>query len=150
MKEQTDVVKLEFLLTLNDNIVVQRYFNVRNYNPQARRSLELMDVINDMCYDIRQDLKDKSVDYLMENYHQIIVDDNVLNTSNTDGPELFVVTIKIGDETICQSGFDAKLYPPKIRYTVDIRPQIKSILRGLTDIFSLEKYTQEYMGYSLV
>lgn len=150
MKEQTDVVKLEFLLTLNDNIVVQRYFNVRNYNPQARRSLELMDVINDMCYNIRQDLKDKSVDYLMENYHQIIVDDNVLNTSNTDGPELFVVTIKIGDETICQSGFDAKLYPPKIRYTVDIRPQIKSMLRGLTDIFSLEKYTQEYMGYSLV
>lgn len=150
MKEQTDVVKLEFLLTLNDNIVVQRYFNVRNYNPQARRSLELMDVINDMCYDIRQDLKDKSVDYLMENYHQIIVDDNVLNTSNTDGPELFVVTIKIGDETICQSGFDAKLYPPKIRYTVDIRPQIKSMLRGLTDIFSLKKYTQEYMGYSLV
>lgn len=150
MKEQTDVVKLEFLLTLNDNIVVQRYFNVRHYNPQARRSLELMDVVNDMCYDIRQDLKDKSVDYLMENYHQIIVDDNVLNTSNTDGPELFVVTIKIGDETICQSGFDAKLYPPKIRYTVDIRPQIKSMLRGLTDIFSLEKYTQEYMGYSLV
>jgi len=150
MKEQADVVKLEFLLTLNDNIVVQRYFNVRGYNPQARRSLELMDMVNDICYDIRQDLKDKSADYLMENYHQIIVDDNVLNTSNTDGPELFVVTIKIGDETICQSGFDAKLYPPKIRYTVDIRPQIKSMLRGLTDIFSLENFTQQYMGYSLV
>ena len=43
MKEQNDVVKLEFLLKLNENIVVQRYFNVRGYNPNARKSLELIE-----------------------------------------------------------------------------------------------------------
>ena len=40
MKE-TDVIKMEFLITLNNNIVIQRYFNVRDYNPQARSSMEL-------------------------------------------------------------------------------------------------------------
>ena len=40
MKEQ-ESTKMEFLLTLNDNIVVQRFFNVRGYNPKAKNSLEL-------------------------------------------------------------------------------------------------------------
>ena len=31
MKE-VDVIKMEFLITLNNNIVIQRYFNVRGYN----------------------------------------------------------------------------------------------------------------------
>ena len=44
MKEQ-ESTKMEFLLTLNDNIVVQRFFNVRGYNPMAKNSLELYDYI---------------------------------------------------------------------------------------------------------
>ena len=36
MKEKTETTKLEFLMTLNNNFVVQRYFNVRGYNPKAR------------------------------------------------------------------------------------------------------------------
>lgn len=36
MKEQ-DSTKMEFLLTLNDNIVVQRFFNVRGYNPKGEK-----------------------------------------------------------------------------------------------------------------
>jgi len=150
MKEQNDVVKLEFLLMLNDNIVVQRYFNVRGYNPNARKSLEIVKSLHETIDTIKTDLTNKSCFYLLENYEQILIDEEILNTSNTDGPENFFMSIKIGDETICQSGWDAKLYPPKVRYTVDIRPHLKSILRNLTDIFSSENLTHEYMGYSLV
>jgi len=150
MKEQNDVVKLEFLLMLNDNIVVQRYFNVRGYNPNARKSLEIVKALHETIDTIKTDLTNKSCFYLLENYEQILIDEEILNTSNTDGPENFFMSIKIGDETICQSGWDAKVYPPKVRYTVDIRPHLKSILRNLTDIFSSENLTHEYMGYSLV
>ena len=150
MKEQNDVVKLEFLLKLNENIVVQRYFNVRGYNPNARKSLDLVETVHDIIYDIKKDLTNKSCYYLLENYEQIVVDEQILNTSNTDGPEQFTMTIKFGDETICQSAWDAKPYPPKVRYTVDIRPQIKTMLRELTDIFSSENFTTKYMDYSLV
>ena len=75
---------------------------------------------------------------------------DTLDTSNTDGEENFHVKIRLGEETICHRVFDGKLYPPKIRYTVDIRPQLKSVLRGLTEIFSSEDLTYEYMNYSLV
>lgn len=150
MKEQNDVVKLEFLLTLNENIVVQRYFNVRGYNPDARKSLEMIETVHDIIEDIKKDLTNKSCYYLLENYEQILVDEEILNTSNTDGPEQFTMTIKFGDETICQSAWDAKPYPPKVRYTVDIRPRLKNILRMLTDIFSSEKLTYNYLGYSLI
>ena len=30
-KEKNEITKMEFLLTLNDNIIVQRYFNVKGF-----------------------------------------------------------------------------------------------------------------------
>jgi hypothetical protein len=57
--------------------------------------------------------------------------------------------VKIGDDVIYHRIIDAKLYPPKVRYTVDVRPHLKGILRGLTEIFSSENLTLDYMGYQL-
>ena len=88
----------------------------------------------------------KSTSYLVDNKFEIINNPAILNTSFTDGPEFFNIFIKQNDMTICHRQFDAKIYPPKIRYTVDIRPYIKSILYSLTDIFSHEDLTYEYLG----
>ena len=52
--------------------------------------------------------------------------------------------------TICHRSLDAKIFPPKIRYTVDIRQQVKIVLRDLTDIFSSEEFETNYLDYSLV
>ena len=46
MKDES--IKMEFLLTLNDNIVVQRYFNVKNYNYDAKNSNEYHELIEKM------------------------------------------------------------------------------------------------------
>lgn len=150
MKEQNDATKMEFLLMLNDNIVVQRYFNVKGYNPKARKSMDVIEFVNDFSKSLMKDLKDRTVMYMLDNYNQIAIDPTILDTSNTDDAEYFHVKIRLGDETICHKIIDAKLYPPKIRYTVDIRPQLKSLLRGLTDIFSSEDLTHRYMEYQLV
>ena len=45
MKEQNDVTKVEFLLTLNNNIIVQRFLNIKNINPDAKDSLELYEFV---------------------------------------------------------------------------------------------------------
>jgi len=150
MKEKNDITKMEFLLMLNENIVVQRYFNVRGYNPIARKSIDVIDFVNEFTHDLTDILKERTNMYLLDHYNQIAVDSSILDTSNTDGEENFHVKIRLGEETICHRVFDGKLYPPKIRYTVDIRPQLKSVLRGLTEIFSSEDLTYEYMNYSLV
>jgi len=150
MKENYDTTKLEFLLTLNENIVVQRYFNVKGYNPKARASVELYDLIQSISEKIHQHLKNKSLDYMSENKNQILLNPGILDTSNTDGPEFFNIYIRIGDETICHRIWDAKIYPPKIRYTVDVRPHLKKLLRDLTDIFSSENLNYSYLEYQLV
>ena len=148
MKE-TDVIKMEFLITLNDNIVIQRYFNVRGYNPVAKSSLNMSYYLKDFVAQFEYDQKMRSVVYLLENQEQIIEDQNVLDTSNTSGPEIFNFYIKVGEQTICHRILNAKILPPKIRYTVDIRQQVKSVLKDLTDIFSDENFVTSYMSYSL-
>ena len=148
MREQNDLMKLEFLMMVNDNIIVQRFFNVRDFNPQAKSSIELLEYMSGLVSDIEYSLKMKAVSYLLENQYEITNNPSLLNTSYTDGPEYFNIFIKQNDKTICHRRIDAKLYPPKIRYTVDIRQQIKNVLHELTDIFSSRDLTFDYLGYS--
>ena len=148
MKEQ-DSTKIEFLLTLNDNIVVQRFFNVRGYNPKAKNSMDVYDQVYDFTERLQKYLKMRSVDYLLENEYQISEDPQVLETSFTDGPEKFNIFVKIDGDMVHHRQFDAKIYPPKIRYTVDVRFLLKDLLRDLTEIFSSKNLTLDYMGVRL-
>jgi hypothetical protein len=150
MKEQMqDTTKMEFIMTLNDNIIVQRFYNVKGYNPKSRRSLDVSYALKEVAELVENNLKIKSLIYMVDNQDQIMTDPEILETSNTEGAEYFNLYVKIGDETICHRIVDAKLYPPKVRYTVDIRPELKTILRGLTDIFSTENLCFKYMNYQL-
>ena len=134
MRDQ-DVTKIEFLLMCNDNIVVQRFFNVKGFNKNAHKSEEFYEYIRSFAEGLQRTLKMRSIVYMMDNQYEIKENPEMLNTSITDGPENFNIYIKVGDLTICQRSFNAKLYPPKVRYTVDLRPQLKGVLSELTDIF---------------
>jgi hypothetical protein len=88
----------------------------------------------------------KTVVYMLENQDLIQSNPEVMKTSMTEGPEKFNIYVKVNEKTICHRQFDAKLFPPKVRYTVDVRPHIKNILASLTDIFSADNLTFEYLG----
>jgi hypothetical protein len=148
MKEQ-DSTKMEFLLTLNDNIVVQRFFNVRGYNPKAKNSVEFYEYIKGLKEDLEYYLKMKTVVYMMDNKESIIHDPKIMETSFTEGPEIFNIYVKVGEQTICQRIFDGKKFPPKVRYTVDVRPFLKDVLRELTDIFSNHELSYQYLEFDL-
>ena len=143
MKEQ-EVTKLEFLLMCNDNIVVQRFFNVKGFNKNANKSEELYNYVRTFCNELKYDLKMRTVVYMLENRYEITENPDVLNTSITEGEENFNLYIKVDNMTICQRSFDAKVYPPKVRYTVDLRPKLKQVLTDLTDIFSGRKFNYFY------
>ena len=148
MKDQ-ETTKMEFLMMVNDNIIVQRFFNVRDFNSKAKNSYELYEFIKDFKETLEREFKMKSVTYLLDNNYEIMNNPEMLNTSFIDGPEFFNIFIKQNDVTICHRQFDAKVYPPKIRYTVDIRPHIKTLLSDLTDIFSSKNLTHEYLEIPL-
>jgi hypothetical protein len=148
MKEQ-DSTKLEFLLKVNENIIVQRFFNVRGYNPKAKNSMELHEFIEEFIGEFKSDLRVRTATYMMDNQFEIYENPDVMETSITNGPEKFSLTIKNGEHILYNRYLDAKVYPPKVRYTVDLRPKLKSILNTLTEIFSTKKLTFEYLNYSL-
>tara|TARA_R110000824_G_scaffold18850_4_gene73982 strand:- start:50434 stop:50883 length:450 start_codon:yes stop_codon:yes gene_type:complete len=135
--------KCEFLLKLEDNIVCQRFFSVRNFNNRATQSLDLHEAVTYIVQDIVIGLKLKTLFLLDSNYK-----DSVMDAQQEE--EHFTITIKKGNKIIYSRITRADLYPPKVRYTVDIRPQISSILRELTDILSSKKVTTHYQDYSLI
>lgn len=149
MKEQNDVTKVEFLITLNENFVVQRFFNVKGFNPKVKNSVELYDTMYQISTDVQRILRNKTVDYMLDNQYVIESDPSVLETSNTEGPEMFNIFLKAENETIYHRVIDAKLYPPKVRYTLDTRPILKTVLKTLTDILSEKKITTNYLEYTL-
>jgi hypothetical protein len=99
---------------------------------------------------MKQHLKMKSVSYMSDNQYEIMENPEVLETSFTDGPEVFNLYLKYNGNVMYHYTFDAKPYPPKIRYTVDIRPYLKGVLSNLTEVFSSKNLTYDLMGYSLV
>ena len=125
-----------------------RFFNVKGYYEKAENSVELYEYIKYLSESLQTKLRNKCMVYMLDNRYQIEEDPSVLETSNTDGPEVFNIILKVGNKTICHRVIDAKLYPPKVRYTLDIRPDIKNILRELTDILSDKNLSYQYLNYS--
>jgi len=149
MREQ-ELSKIEFLMTCNDDIIVQRFFNVRDFNENSFKSVELLNYLSGLSDFLKNELKLKSNFYLLDNEYEIMTDPNVLSTDKTDSDEMFNLILKKGDKIMYHIVFDAKLYPPKVRYSVDIRPHLKTILYDLTSIMSDTNLTYELDGYKLV
>jgi len=143
-----DVTKFEFLLTLEGNIICQRFFNVREHNSQARRSLDLHYYIQNICEEISEDLKTKTLDYLHEN-REYFFGLSPAESKEDEQKENFLLVIKMGDDVFIQRMFAADIFHPKVRYTVDIRPHLKRYLSELTDILSSEELETTYLNYQL-
>jgi hypothetical protein len=148
MSNQQDVTKFEFVLTLEGNIICQRFFNVKNHNPKAKRSVNLHDRVKKICEEISEDLKIKSSDFLCENQNFLLSYEDVEHAKD-EKEEYFLLEIKQDDNVFISRIFPAYLYHPKVRYTVDIRPKLKDILSGLTDTLSLKDLETNYLGYNL-
>jgi hypothetical protein len=143
-----EITKFEFLLTLGGNIICQRYFNVKDHNPKARRSMDMHEYVKNICEEIEHDLKIKSSNYLCENQNYILNSEFVEDSNGKDNDH-FLMEIKIGEDVFIQRIFPAYLYHPKARYTVDIRPKLKRILSDLTEILSYEELETTYLQYEL-
>ena len=143
-----DPNKFEFLLTLDGNIICQRFFNVRDYNPRTRRSINLHEEVKFICTEISDDLKIKSSDYLSENQAFFMNSDIVEDPKELD-EQYFLLQIKQGDEVFIERIFPAHYYHPKVRYAVDIRPKLRKILGDLTEVLSHTNPETTYLHYQL-
>jgi len=140
--ERKENQKFEFILKLNENIVCQRYFSVKNYVNDSENSLDLYDSVTYICDDIKDNLKSNTISVLSEHHN-----DEINNLGENE--ENFTITVKKENHNIIERTFPANVYPPRVRYSVDIRPKISRYLKEITDILSDKNNDKKYLNYEL-
>ena len=171
----------EFVLKINSNIICQRYFNINNFNPTVLGSIELKELLDTITGlnnswgtmgIIPNYLKNKSADYL-----QFFEDNPHLSYKNKDGAvsdiwekyDSYTFEIKIDGNVVAASEFTGNIFPPKIRYKVNLKHEtniwgervldkkgstkpldiIPNIVKEIKKTFSQKTYTTECIGYPL-
>ncbi len=151
VKKYDEQQRFEFLLYINNHIICQRFFNVRDYNEEVISSVEmkeLMDNISGMNNGewgqlgiIPRHLKEKSVDYSWNNYNPYFIQDEG-GKNAFDKIDDFQFEIKVDKISVAKSQFSGNSFPPKVRYAVDIIKIIPSIMSEIRHYFSQKNYTK--------
>ena len=127
--------KFEFILRINGNIICQRYFAVKNFNPKTVWSLITIECVEDCVEMIQKQLKDKAVDYLWNQYnpYEKQTEDQINRTPIYDKEDIFDFEIRIDERVVASKRFTGNVYPQRVRYSVDIRELIPKIISRIQD-----------------
>lgn len=142
--------KFEFVLYINRNIVCQRYFTVKNFNKQSLRSMDLIECVKKVTEMIKQDLKNKTYQFLWSQYNpyleqkseDIIKDDSTVM-------DVFDFEIRVDEVVVAHTKINGNDYPQRVRYSVDIRKLIPGIIAEIQNTLSKENLDVEYCGINL-
>ena len=138
-KKFDEPLRFEFLFCINNHIICQRFFNVRDYNEDVLQSLELKDLIDSIAVTnesiaplgiIPAFLKEKSVDFLWNNF-----DPYAEPSINLDPPvknDVFTFEIKVDKNTVAKTSFSGDVYPKKAKINVDIKDLIPTIMTEIS------------------
>lgn len=148
-KKEVEQRKFEFILHLNDNIIVQRFFNINGFNSDAVNSLTFKEVIDDCQETIHTHLKNKTMHYYYENENEFTENPD-FELSQADDKIKF--SIKMDGAVITYREWSAKIYPVKVRYTIDIRPYIYEIISSIQKCLSRRNdgLDFKYLQYNLM
>ena len=140
--------KFEFVLYINGNIICQRYFSVKKYNSKVIKSYNIMDCVDDCVRLIQDDLKDKTYEYLYRNYnpYKKQLQEDIISEDVYEDEDIFDFEIKIDDRAVAKKRFTGNVYPQRVRYSVDVRKIIPSIIKEIRETFYLQKFDVEYSG----
>lgn len=163
MKKQhtTEQPRFEFSLLINNNLICQRLFDVKGYNHQVKESLELREMMRDIVGINTNDLgamgiipsflKKKSLEYLWGYYdpYRPQKTEEILYKNVNEKIDNFQFEVKVDGEILAVATFSGNQFPPKVRYSVDIRELIPEIIQEIKYYLSKNSYTSEYSGINL-
>lgn len=149
--------RFEFLLYINDHIICQRYFNIREFNEHSIRSAEMKELMDNICSMnnewgqmgiLPKFLKNKAIDYLWNN-NKSYYSSTQVNRNIFEKPDNFQFEIRVDEKMVAKSVFSGNFFPPKVRYAVDIKEIIPTIMTEIRYFLSQRKYTKEYANVAL-
>lgn len=150
VKKAIEEQRFEFVLYINDHIICQRYFNIRDYNEDAIQSLEMKELIDNiagMNIDsfgtmgiIPSYLKAKAVDYLWNNFNPYYLQIEEGNKNIYEKVDNFQFEIKVDKISVGKAQFSGNVFPPKVRYDVNIKEIIPTIMTEIRHFLSQKNY----------
>ena len=171
-KKMIEQQRFEFVLYINKQnkvaegkeppIICQRYFSIRDYNEEVINSLELKELMDDLI-GINIDgqsgsmglipnfLKVKSREYMwsMFNTHYKQTEEDIQRRDIWAKEDDFTFEILVDKKIVVNGHFEGNYFPPKVRYQVNIKELIPTIISKIRDTFSLDKYEQTFESYNL-
>jgi hypothetical protein len=124
----------EFVLTLDDDIVCQRYFSVNKYNPKGKNSFEFKNTCDSAVQIIHNQIKEYSLNDM--NKFQNFYDENPDGYDTNGQFEYYYFYIKKRDTTLYARAFPAYVFPNKVRRNVDIRKIIPELISSIQKVLS--------------
>lgn len=150
-----DDFRFEFNLYINDNIICQRYFNVKNYNKKVLNSLELNELMRDLTGINNDGLGNLGIipNYFKELCRNVswkhynpyrIKEYNNQDKGIFDKEDLFTFEIKVDKRVVAKSQFSGNWFQTDVRYAVNIREIIPEIISEIEEYMSRSEYTLPY------
>lgn len=139
--------RFEFILDVNDNIICQRLFDIRGYNEEVLRSMDLKWLIDDCVDIIIDDLKKKSIEQLWKYYNPYLeqTQEDIEKTRVINDKDYFFnFEIKVDKKTVIKRQFDANVFSPNVRFQVDIKDIVSDLIYQIRSVFSQKKFTKNY------
>ena len=148
MSEYKNVIeeRYEFLLYINNHIIVQRFFNIPYANEDVLDSMDLK-WLHESCVGlIQENLMKKTREDLWKRFNPYVVQtqDKVPTRGIYDKPSTFTFEIKVDKETAITGNFDGSIYSPGARYEIDIKSLIPVIIRKIKNVFRQKEFTHFY------
>lgn len=144
--------RFEFILYINNHIICQRYFNIKDFNEESIKSMEMKELMDALCGMnngqfgemgiVPNFLKAKSRDYLWGNYNPYSTNQDLNPRNIFEKIDDFQFEIKVDKKTVGKSMFSGNYFPPKVRYAVDIKEIIPTIMNEIRYFLSLKNYTK--------
>jgi len=160
-QKRVEVERFEFSFFVNDNIICQRYFKIRNYdenftpldetaarayksNPakeveKVRTLKELAESVAGIKYGIIPNyLKRKSIDYLWENYKPYYAQNEDSYKTPPKKGDNFQFEVKVDGLPILKAEFPNEYFTLNPKINVDIREVIQEIITDIRFYLSTE------------
>jgi len=160
MKKSVEKPLFEFSLFINNNIICQRSFDIYGFNEDCFGSYELKEMMNEISGVnnelgrlgiIPKFLKRKSDDYLWENYdpHKPQKEGDIFIQDINERDDNFQFEVRYDGRLVASSNFSGNLFPPKVRYQVNIREIIYDIIAEIREYLTRKEYTSVESVYKI-
>lgn len=145
--------KFDFILYINDKPIVQRWFDVKDFNKDSLKSLELREMLGELIgMDghtgmLTEKLKKDSIEYLWNNYNPYFVQDDMEVNNSYENTHIFKLDILYDKKPIISGEFSGNMFPigkftkGGSRYHVNIKDEIFDIISVIREYLSKEEYT---------